>query len=139
MDIIPQLPGSEDLVDCRVDQGVWTYSDYYDDPDRIPSPVERPTPRGERKKPRGRRCYDRPFDEPSDSELLYSPPKRVYLTPEQREVNRRGAALARQALEAARARRESSDAAATDTGGQTPEELLKTARVSWKPQQGELF
>ena len=138
MEAILQLPDPEDPVDHRVDQGVGTYSDYYPGPNPLPAPVERLTPHGRKKKPRGRR-YDRPFGEPTEAESLYPAPKHVYLTPEQREVNSRGAALARQALEAARARRESSDAATTDTGGQTPEKLLEAVRASWEPQQGELF
>ena len=132
-----QLPDPEDPVDRRVDQGVGTYSDYYPDPDPRPALVERLASRGKGKKSRGHR-YDRPFGEPTEAESLYPAPN-VYLTPEQREVNSRGAALARQALEAARARRESSDAATTDTGAQAPEEPLEAARKSWEPQQGELF
>lgn len=118
METIMQLPDPEDLedpVDRRVDQGVGTYSDYYPDPDPRPALVERLASRGKGKK------------------------SRVYLTPEQRGINRRGAELARQALKATILKRKVSETAATDTGAQTPGELLEAARKSWEPQQGELF
>lgn len=133
-----QLPDPEDPVDRRVDQGVGTYSDYYPDPDPRPALVERLASRGKGKESRGHR-YDRPFGEPPEAELLYPAPKRVYLTPEQRGINRRGAELARQALKATILKRKVSETAATDTGVQTPGELLEAARKSWEPQQGELF
>lgn len=139
MDMIPQLlPGPEGPADRRVDQGVGTYSDYYPDPDPRPALVERLASRGKGKESRGYR-YGRPFGEPTEAELLYPAPKRVCLTPEQREINRRGAELARRALEATILKRKVSETAATDTGAQTPKELLEVARKSWEPQQGELF
>ena len=134
METIMQLPDPEDPVDRRVDQGVGTYSDYYPDPDPRPALVERLASRGKGKKSRGHR-YDRPFGEPPEPGSLYLAPKHVCLTPgRQREINRRGAELAQQALEVARLKRE-----ASATSSQTPEELIEAARASWEPQQGELF
>lgn len=99
MDRVPQLPiydnTPEGLANRRVDQGVGTYSDYYD-PDPLAgrgTPVERrvqqslsPKPRKRKKRPLP--SYYRP----------YCPPEPELSPEEQSEVNRKGIALVREAL-----------------------------------------
>ena len=66
-------------------------------------------------------------------------PGRVSLSEEQREINRRGAALARKALERARKNRENGKSSVESSSRQMPEDMIESAKASWGERQGELF
>ena len=132
----------EGEADRRVDQGCGTYYDYgYSvDGDRpecsggLSSSGKRPNMRG-----LWRRSRHRPYGEPSESDLMYPKPGRVSLSEEQRKINRRGAALVREALERARKNRENRESSAENSSRQTPEDMIESAEASWSERQGELF
>lgn len=132
----------EGEADRRVDQGCGTYYDcgYGVDGDRpecsggLSSSGKRPNRRG-----LWRRSRHRPYGEPSESDLMYPKPGRVSLSEEQRKINRRGAALVREALERARKNRENRESSAENSSCQTPEDMIESAEASWSERQGELF
>ena len=103
---IPILPiyenTLEDEADRRVDQGCGTYSDYgYDNDDDRSAGIGSSDSRKQSKSSNRRLWYrsrHRPYGEPSESDLMYPKPVRGPLSEEQREINRRGLALARQML-----------------------------------------
>ena len=72
---------------------------------------------------------------------MYPEPKKEPLSDEQREINRRGIALARKALEErARKNRENNGNSSTEGSiRQMPEDMIKSAEASWDERQGELF
>lgn len=132
----------EGEADRRVDQGCGTYY-YYGygvDGDRpecsggLSSSGKRPNRRG-----LWRRSRHRPYGEPSESDLMYPKPGIVSLSEEQRKINRRGAALVREALERARKNRENRESSAENSSRQTPEDMIESAEASWSERQGELF
>ena len=107
MEKIPTLPvydtTPEGEADRRVDQGCGTYSDYgYGNDDDQSAGADSSDSRKQSKSSNRRLWYrsrHRPYGEPSESDLMYPPrPVRGQLSEEQREINRRGLALARQML-----------------------------------------
>ena len=146
MEKIPTLPvydtTPEGEADRRVDQGCGAYYDYGygvdgDQPERsggLSRSGKRPNRRD-----LWRRSRYRPYGEPSESDLMYPEPKKEPLSDEQREINRRGLALARKALERARKNRENGNSSAESSSRQTPEDMIKSAEASWGERQGELF
>ena len=133
----------EDEADRRVDQGCGTYSDYgYDNDDDRSAGIGSSDSRKQSKSSNRRLWYrsrHRPYGEPSESDLMYPKPVRGPLSEEQREINRRGLALARKALERARKNRENGNSSAESSSRQTPEDMIKSAEASWGERQGELF
>ena len=132
----------EGEADRRVDQGCGTYSDYGygvdgDRPERdggLSSSGKRPNRRR-----LWRESRYRPYGEPPESALMYPEPKKEPLSDEQREINRRGIALARKALERARKKRENGKSSTESSSRQTSEDMIKSAEASWGERQGELF
>lgn len=134
----------EGEADRRVGQGCGTYYDYgYGvDGDRpecsggLSSSGKRPNRRG-----LWLRSRHRPYGEPPESDLMYPEPRKEPLSDEQREINRRGIALARKALEErARKNRENNGNSSTEGSiRQMPEDMIKSAEASWDERQGELF
>ena len=98
--IYDNTPESE--ADRRVDQGCGTYSDYgYGNDDDQSAGVDSSDSRKQSKSSNRRLWYrsrHRPYGEPSESDLMYPKPVGGSLSEEQREINRRGLALARQML-----------------------------------------
>ncbi len=139
--IYDNTPESE--ADRRVDQGCGTYSDYgYGDDGDQSVATDSSDGRKQAKSSNGRLWYrsrHRPYGEPSESDLMYPKPVRGPLSEEQREINRRGLALARKALERARKNRENGNSSAESSSRQTPEDMIKSAEASWGERQGELF
>lgn len=139
--IYDNTPESE--ADRRVDQGCGTYSDYgYGDDGDQSVATDSSDGRKQAKPSNGRLWYrsrHRPYGEPSESDLMYPKPVRGPLSEEQREINRRGLALARKALERARKNRENGNSSAESSSRQTPEDMIKSAEASWGERQGELF
>lgn len=139
--IYDNTPESE--ADRRVDQGCGTYSDYgYGDDGDESVATDSSDGRKQAKSSNGRLWYrsrHRPYREPSESDLMYPKPVRGPLSEEQREINRRGLALARKALERARKNRENGNSSAVSSRCQMPEDMIESAGASWGERQGELF